>query len=137
VAAGFFAIPALGGVVNYPHLQTPELAQLSGWALASTPRDAVFLFPDAGRALYPGVFREKALRAVYVDWKGGGQVNFAKQFGEQWWFRWQQTMALKFNPADFPKYAGLGIQYVVLQKKDRIQMPPVFENAGYVAYRVE
>ena len=48
VLAAFFAIPMLGGVVNYPKLHTPELAQLSEWARSSTPVDSVFLFPDAG-----------------------------------------------------------------------------------------
>lgn len=137
VLAAFFAIPTLGGVVNYPHLHTPELAQLSGWALASTPRDSVFLFPDAGRGLYPGIFRADALRAVYVDWKGGGQVNFAREFGETWWFRWQQTVAGKFKPADLSKYPALGIQYVVLQAKNRVSRTPVFENSEYVAYRLD
>lgn len=135
--AAFFAIPVLGGIVNYPRLHTPELSQLSGWALASTPKDSVFLFPDAGRQLYPGIFRTDALRAVYVDWKSGGQVNFAKEFGEQWWFRWQQTVAGKFKPADLAKYPALGIQYVVLQTKNRITRTPVFENSEYVAYRLE
>ena len=43
--AAFFAIPMLGGVVNYPRLHTPDLAQLSAWARANTGRDAVFVFP--------------------------------------------------------------------------------------------
>ena len=55
---------------------TPELAQLSAWARASTPPDAVFLFPDVAHGLDPGIFRAEALRAVYVDWKSGGQANF-------------------------------------------------------------
>jgi hypothetical protein len=135
--AAFFAIPMAGGVVNYPYLHTPELSQLSGWAMASTPQDSVFLFPDAGRALYPGIFRANAQRAVYVDWKGGGQVNFGKEFGEQWWFRWQQTVADRFRPANLAKYSALGIQYVVLQKQNRLPRTPVFENAVYVAYRLE
>src|SRR5207302_2788868 len=79
-AAAFFVIPWLGGVANYPRLHTPEMAQLCAWARSSTPRDAVFLFPDAGRAVYPGIFRSEAQRAVYVDWKGGGQVNYLKEF---------------------------------------------------------
>ena len=134
--AAFFAIPIVGGVVNYPRLHTPELAQLSQWARTSTPQDAVFLFPDASHALYPGVFRSEALRAVYVDWKGGGQVNYLKDFAEQWWFRWQLTMADGFKPADLPKYGGLGIAYVVLQPQNRLPLPAVFENAKYVAYSV-
>src|ERR1019366_7817917 len=89
--AAFFAIPWLGGVVNYPRLHTPDLAQLSAWARANTGRDAVFVFPGVNRSLAPGIFRSEALRAVYVDWKGGGQVNYFKDLGEQWWFRWRQT----------------------------------------------
>jgi hypothetical protein len=132
----FFAIPLLGGVVNYPRLHTAELAQLSAWARGSTPQDSVFVFPGAGHALYPGIFRSEALRAVYVDWKGGGQVNYLREFAEQWWFRWQQTMANGFRPADLPKYSGLGIAYVVLQPENRLPRAPAFENAKYVAYRV-
>jgi hypothetical protein len=134
--AAFFAIPVLGGVVPYPRLHTPELAQLSEWARSSTPKDAVFLFPDAGRALYPGIFRSEALRAVYVDWKGGGQVNYLKELGEQWWFRWQQTMAIRFKPAYLPKYEALGIRYVVLQPKNRLPQAAVFDNTKYVAYAI-
>jgi hypothetical protein len=120
--AAFFAIPVLGGVVNYPRLHTAELAQLSEWARTSTSPDSVFLFPDAGHALYPGVFRSEALRAVYVDWKSGGQVNYLKGFGEQWWFRWQQTMAEGFKRALLPQ--------------NRLPGPAVFENAKYVVYSV-
>ena len=57
---------------------------------APPPPATIFVFPDAGHALDPGIFRCDALRAVYVDWKGGGQVNFFREFGEQWWFRWRQ-----------------------------------------------
>jgi hypothetical protein len=134
--AAFFAIPTLGGVVNYPQLHTPELAQLSAWARASTPPDAVFLFPDAARGLDPGIFRAEALRAVYVDWKAGGQANYLKEFGDEWWSRWQQTMARGFRPADMAKYEGLWIGYVVLQRKNRLPQPAAFENAKYAAYAV-
>jgi hypothetical protein len=134
--AAFFAVPIIGGVVHYPHLHTPELAQLSDWARLSTAKDAVFLFPDAGRGLQPGIFRAEALRAVYVDWKAGGQVNYLRDFGEDWWFRWQQTMAPKFSPMALPRFGALGVQYVVLQPKNRMPRPAVFENAAYVVYRI-
>jgi hypothetical protein len=132
--AAFFAIPGVGGVVNYPAPHTPELAQLSTWARAATPPDAVFLFADAGRSLDSGIFRAEAVRAIYVDWKGGGQANYLPDFADQWWFRWQQTNANRFRPAMLPKYAALGIQYVVLQPKNRLPRPPVFENAKYEVY---
>ena len=133
--AAFFAIPGIAGVVNYPHLRTPELDQLSIWARSSTPKDAVFQFADAGKGLDPGIFRAQAVRAVYVDWKGGGQVNYLSGFAEQWWFRWQQTNQNRFKPRDLPKYAALGIRYVVLQPKNRLKgRTPVFESAKYLAY---
>jgi hypothetical protein len=135
--AGFWAIPHLGGVINYPTLHKPELRQLSDWARSNTPLDSVFLFADAGRSLDPGVFRSEALRAVYVDWKGGGQVNYLKELGEQWWFRWQQMGAGTYRKMDPAQYSALGIQYVVLQPKDRLAGYAVaYENAKYLAYRI-
>jgi len=134
-AAAFWAIPAIGGVVNYPRLDTPDLEQLSQWARVATPRDAVFLFPDAARSLDPGIFRSEALRAVYVDWKAGGQVNYLADFGDEWWFRWQQTMAGRFKAPQFAKYDGLGIQYIVLKPEHRLARAAMFENGQYVVYR--
>ena len=121
--------------MNYPRLHTAELAQLAGWARSGTSRDGVFLFADGGRALEPGIFRSEALRAVYVDWKGGGQVNYLRDFAEQWWFRWEQTIARGFKPEDLPRYEALGIQYIVIQPKNRLPRPPVFESATYLVYR--
>lgn len=132
--AAFVAIPVVGGVVNYPNQHTPELAQVSAWARNSTSKDAVFLFPDARRGGEPGIFRAEALRAVYVDWKGGGQVNYVRGFGENWWFRWNETMVPKFSGAMLAKYNGLGIQYVVVQAKNRLPIPSLYENAAYVVY---
>jgi hypothetical protein len=128
---------------NYPMEHTPELAQLSQWARTATPRDTVFLFPDADQALYPGIFRAEALRAVYVDWKAGGQVNFFKDLGEEWWSRWQKTMAAPFDPKggaagskDAARYRDLGIDYIVLQAKKRVPgIQPVFENGRYIVYQ--
>lgn len=134
--AAFFLLPIAGGIVNYPHLHTAELAELSAWARSSTPRDAVFLFPDMPRGLQPGIFRAEALRAVYVDWKSGGQVNYLTGFAREWWFRWQQTLARPFRPGDLARYSGLGIQYVVIQPKNRIAAAPVFTNSAYLVYRV-
>jgi len=135
-AAAFFAIPWAGGVVNYPQLHTPELAQLSAWARSATPNDAVFLFPDAARGGYPGIFRSEALRAVYVDWKGGGQVNYLKELGELWWSRWHGTLGVRFQPGNMPGYASLGIQYVVLQARNRLPRAAVFDNGVYCVYRL-
>jgi hypothetical protein len=134
--AGLLVIPFAGGVVNYPRLETPELRQLSDWAAHCTAPDSVFLFPDAGRSLAPGIFRSEALRAVYVDWKGGGQVNFVRQFGEEWWRRWSEAMAPGFHADAVPQYRAAGIDYLVLQPRHRLAAPPLFANAQYLVYAV-
>jgi len=123
-------MPAL--IARYPNLHTADIEQLSGWARANTLKDAVFLFADSGKSLAPGVFRSEALRAVYADWKGGGQVNYLREFGDDWWFRWQQTVGRGFHPEDLPRYSALGIRYVVLRK--RMEAAPVYENGGYSVY---
>jgi hypothetical protein len=141
ILAPFFLIPTWGRMQNYSMEHTPDLAQLSQWARTATPKDAVFLFPDADQALYPGIFRVESMRAVYVDWKAGGQVNFFKELGEEWWSRWQKTMAAPFDPKvaggakDAARYRDLGIDYIVLQAKNRlVDIKPVFENGRFVVY---
>ena len=136
-AAAFLIIPTLGGVRTHPQLHTPELAQLSSWARTSTPRDALFLFADAGKALQPGIFRAEAERALYVDWKGGGQVNYLPELGAEWWRRWQATLAQPFASRNVGRYQSLGIDYIVLAPRDRVPDHTVaFENGRYLVYRL-
>ena len=121
----FFLIPALG-LPKPPSPENAGLRALAAWARSSTPQDAVFQFPDAGRELYPGIFRARALRAVYVDWKSGGQVNFLRDFALEWWARWQRMGAY---PAD-------GVGYFVLKPAHRLPgRTTVFENSGFLVYR--
>ena len=89
--AATFLIPAWSGFVNYPRIHSPELDALCAWARTSTPTDAMFLFPAPGKDLRPGIFRAQSLRAVYADWKAGGQVNYFDDLGREWWRRWQQV----------------------------------------------
>jgi hypothetical protein len=131
----FWLIPAYGNVVSYREARTPELMELCGWARQETPKDAMFLFPDAGRSPEPGIFRATALRAVYVDWKAGGQINFFPKLGFEWWERWQRTMASPFRPEKLPVFASLGIDYIVLPAKNRLEgTDPVFANRALAVY---
>ena len=133
----FFLYPGYGKVENYPQLLNPDLEELSRWARSATGKEAVFLFPDAGRDLYPGIFRATALRAVYVDWKGGGQANYSPEVGQEWWKRWQESRALKYRPGTTGRYAQYGVDYVVLKKRNaEPPEPAVFENSSFVAYRI-
>jgi hypothetical protein len=72
-----------------------------------------------------------------VDWKAGGQVNFFKGLGEEWWSRWQRTMAAPFDPNRLASYRELGIDYVVLGAQNRIAaLTPRFQNSAFVVYEV-
>jgi hypothetical protein len=135
--AAMALIPLVGGVTMGEQLETPELRALSNWAAHTTPRDAVFLFPGAGHSREPGVFRAKALRAVYVDWKGGGQLNFSREFGQEWWRRWTETMQPGFNTAFLPVYAASGVDYIVLAPDDRAPDAPLYANARYAVYKIK
>ncbi len=129
------AYPYAGGVRNYPDLHTPELAELSTWARGNTRVEAVFHFPDAGLALYPGIFRARSLRAVWVDRKGGGQVNFAYGLAKEWWRRYDATIGRAYAPQPLPAYKALGADYIVLQRSHfRTDAQPVFANRGYAVY---
>jgi len=134
--APFLLIPLYGVVRTPPLADNPEVRALAQWARSSTPADAVFLFPDAGHELYPGAFRARALRAVYVDWKGGGQVNFVRVFGYEWWARWQRVGQGVFDPAASAAYSSFGIDYFVLKREHRLpDHPPVHETGRFLVYR--
>jgi small basic protein len=128
----FVLIPTLGKVRNYPDPITPELNQLADWARTNTPKDSMFQFADVGQGQDPGVFRVRALRSLYVDWKSGGQVNFLRAFAGEWWRRWQAVE--KVQPLE--NYRAMKIDYVVFQASHRLAgVQPVYENRKYVVYK--
>jgi hypothetical protein len=135
--APFFLYPGVGHVENFTRSDDGAVQDLAQWAQASTPADALFAFPDAGRSLYPGEFRTLALRAVYVDWKGGGQGNYVEEIAREWWNRWHSVMVPKFRPERMRDYATLGIEYVVLSRANRLAgETPLYENTSFLAYAV-
>jgi hypothetical protein len=134
VLCAYIAIPAGAGVMNYPRLWTADLIALDDWARSSTPKAALFHFPQAGHALYPGIFRAEALRSVYVDWKTGGQVNYFKSLGEEWWSRWQDTM---LRDEDVAELKSRGINYVVVKNPSTWNGGSlVYSNASYSVYEL-
>lgn len=135
IPVAVFAYPYVGGVRNYPDLHSPELVELSAWARENTRTEAVFHFPDAGLALYPGIFRARSLRAVWVDRKGGGQVNFAYGLAKEWWRRYDATIGRAYQPQPLEAYRELGADYIVVQRSHaRGEWQPVYANAGYAVY---
>ncbi len=135
--APFFLLPGIGRVRNYSSLDLSGIESLARFARTRTPKDAVFLFADAGTSPAPSIFRAESERAVYVDWKAGGQMNFQESLAKEWWRRWQDTNALRFSAADTGRLPGLGIDYLVLSSTHRLpDQKPVYEGSGLLVYFV-
>ena len=136
--ACLFVMPMLGQVSNYPEIDKRPTLDLAKWAEQNTWGSSMFLFPDAGRALYPGIFRAESRRALWTDWKSGGQANFFETLGLEWWNRWQQTMDGPFSAERLQKMLDLPIDYYVLKPEHRVEnVKPVFDNQQYEAYDAE
>ena len=133
----FFAIAMSGLVENYQPLPRAAIDSLAVWARAATPQDAVFLFPNARKDVSPAVFRVRAERALYVDWKGGGQVTYLPDFASEWWARWQETREGRWNvrAPELRRIAAMGVDYVVVPADRPIPgAAPVFKNQRFLAY---
>jgi hypothetical protein len=133
IAVPLFLLPGWAEVQPFPRLHHAELDQLADWASRNTRQDEVFLFADAGRQLAPGIFRAQARRALFVDWKGGGQVNLWRSFAADWRQRWFEQ-ARECRPPLRPgaEYRDMGIRYLVLQPDTAFaERPPVYANARY------
>ncbi len=132
MALPYTLLPDHARLKNYGTLHSSSLDELSAWAAAATPRDSVFLFSDVHRRLEPGVFRAQAQRALYVDWKGGGQVNIMPRLGMEWWRRWMAVGQCRFTLRPLARYGDLGIDYLVVRAGQRpADSVPVFANAAW------
>jgi hypothetical protein len=119
----------------HEHFEKGPVLELADWADKNTWGSSMFLFPDAGRALYPGMFRAASRRALYVDWMSGSLSTFFESFAEEWRARWQLTMAGKFSPAGLKTMLPLPIDYYVLKRTNKlIRIPAVFANREFVVY---
>ena len=132
---GCWAIPYLAQTVNYPRLHSAELDQLSEWARTQTSDHALFVFPTSGRNLEQGVFRVKALRGLYSDWKAGGQVNYFRDFAIEWRKRWSELSSGKLTVDD---WRARGVDYLIYSGGAPAEQlgQPVFQNARYRAYQI-
>ncbi len=133
----FFVI-ARSGAAPTPRVETTELDQLAQWAREQTPEDAVFLFTDFGHGGEPGVFRARALRAVYVDWRTRGHVGHFPAFAAEWSRRWRDSQQGRWKPSreDLPKIWELHADFAVVPVADAIpREPEEFRNRTFVVYR--
>lgn len=130
-----FIAPAVGRVESHPRNAEEPIAELADWAENNTWGSSMFLFPDAGRDLSPGIFRAESRRAVWVDWNAGSLSDYFESFASDWWERWQQTMEGSFSPRRLQGMLSLPVDYYVLKREDQVaDVKPVFEKPKFVVY---
>jgi hypothetical protein len=129
--APFFVLPYWAGVQTVSVANNAELDDLSRWARGNTPAEALFQFAEATRGSDPGIFRARARRSIYVDWKAGGQVNFLPAFATEWSARWTLVTRAR-SIEDFRK---MGVDFVVFRADKRpTGSTAVYENNRYAVY---
>lgn len=129
------ALLNLAGSRTAKRVDTQPIFQLADWAETSTWGSSMFLFPDAGRDLYPGTFRAASRRAVWVDWSSGTLVDSSNLGAVEWWDRWQNTMEGKFSPERLQNMLSLPIDYYVLTRSNQLDaVRPVFRNDKFLVY---
>lgn len=132
--ASIFTMQPLAGVCTR-HSNEAAISQLAAWAENDTWGSSMFLFPDAGREFYPGIFRAESRRALWADWESGAQVIYADSTAEEWWQRWRQTMQPGFSVPRLKTMLSLPIDYYVLKRAHQLaKVRPVFENQDFVVY---
>jgi hypothetical protein len=128
-------MPVITRVAPYRKFDKQPVHELAKWAETSTWGGSMFLFPDAGRELYPGAFRGESRRALWVDWKSGRLVTDSGSFAVEWWRRWQQTMQGDFSPKRMENLLSLPIDYYVLKRRNQLaDLKPVFISNEFVVY---
>jgi hypothetical protein len=134
-AAAVFALPILARVSTPPKLSVGPITELAQWARKTTWGSAMFLFPDAGRSPFPGIFRALSERAIYVDWQSGVHMTYYESFANDWYPRYEATMDGRFTVVRLENMLALPIDYYVLHRNHALAgVKPVFENRKYVVY---
>lgn len=119
---------------NFASPENPDLTAASQWVRQNSPKDAMFLLPELVRSSESGVFRVRAQRALYVDWKIGGQVNYSRDFSFEWWRRMKladdKTRALSSWKAE-------GVDYLILKAATAFPHGrEVYRNSRYAIYNL-
>ena len=129
-------LPVAIGIRQQPaSKQDLAIFEVASWAANNTWGSSMFLFPDAGRALYPGVFRGRSARALWI--------TYYAQLAEEWWTRWSGTMQAPLSGNGMQQMLSLPIDYFVLQRSHVLEtelngryrrVRPVFANRRYTVY---
>jgi hypothetical protein len=126
---------SVGTQARKQEIVLPSVGELASWAKENTWGGSMFLFPDAGRALDPGIFRAGSIRAVYADWNGGELSKYFEDFAREWDSRWRSTMAGTFSARRLEESLGLPVDYYVLRRANALErIRPVYSTRDYVVY---
>jgi hypothetical protein len=113
----------------------PSVIELARWAEQNTWGGSLFLFPDAGRELYPGVFRGRSRRAVWVDWKGGMLTASSQPFALEWFDRWKGSLEGRFVRERLERMLTLPIDYYVVKKEHQLpHIRTAYQNTEFCVY---
>jgi hypothetical protein len=136
IAVAVVQVPAVPGrIKTHAGPASTSVVQLADWAENNTWGSSMFLFPDAGRGLHPGMFRAGSRRALWVDWESGVQMRYFESVADEWWQRWRQTMDPDFSPPRLEAMLPLPVDYYVLQRAHQLtKIKPVFQNRDFVVY---
>jgi hypothetical protein len=133
-------IPALAVAVHAGRLSPSNesrksVTELAAWAEQNTWGGSLFLFPDAGRELYPGVFRARSRRALWVDWKSGMLAASFQPVALEWFDRWRGSMEGGYSRERLEGLLPLPIDYYVVKSAHRLPgMPTAFRNQEFYVY---
>jgi hypothetical protein len=124
----------------------PAVQELAVWAENNTWGSSMFLFPDAGQARYPGVFRAESRRSLWVDWESGRLMNYYTEMAGEWWTRWMNTVQAPLSGNHLEQMLSLPIDYYVFRRghvvgantvKGWQGAKPVFSNKEFAVYEAD
>jgi hypothetical protein len=129
------ALSINGGRRSLSDESRSSVIELATWAEQNTWGGSLFLFPDAGRELYPGVFRARSRRGLWVDWKSGMLAASFQPVALEWFDRWQASMEGGFSRKRLENMLSLPIDYYVVKSAHRLPgMPTAFRNQEFYVY---
>jgi hypothetical protein len=133
--AAMFALAWLSGTSAAGGADVQRVRGLAAWAERDTWGSSMFLFPDAGKQLYPGIFRAESRRAVWADWQSGIAVDYSAAGAVEWQSRWMATMNGVFSPQRVQAMLLLPIDYFVLTRANQLAgIRPVFTDDNFTVY---
>ena len=119
---------------NFQQAQSAELTATAQWARGNTAKDAMFLLPELTRSSESGIFRARAQRALFVDWKIGGQVNYSRDLSFEWWRRMQMA---DDKTRTLESWRSEGVDFLVLKAATAFGGGrEVYRNSKYAVYAV-